>query len=814
MNFKNKCEIVIIGGGIAGCSVAYHLAKLNKTDVTLLERHQLTSGTTWHAAGLIMQLRSTHTITELAKYNVELYSTLESETGIATGFKQNGTLGVARTKDRMHETKTIASIAKSFKIEAEIITPSQAKEIYPSLNKSLIEGAIYIPKDGQTNPVDTTMSLISGAKKLGVSVHENTEVIDVKIQPNKSFTVFTRDGEINCEKLVLACGLWTRDFAAKLEVNVPLYPAEHFYVVTEPLKEATSDLPVLRDTDGHVYIKEDAGKFLVGAFEPWGKAISIEKLPKNVPFIELPEDWDHFELPYSKAMELLDPLNEVGISKFFNGPESFTPDLLFALGEVPGIQNCYISAGYNSEGIEFGAGAGRALAEWIVEGSPTMDLSSVDIARFHSFQNNRNYLHERIPEILGLHYKPHWPHYQKITSRGVRQSNLHDRWKKLGASFGEAMGWERPMWFAQNGQSTDNIYSHTKPNWFEATARECKAARESAIIIDQTSFGKHLIQGNDSLSFLQRTCSSNVDVPIGKIIYTHMLNHRGGIETDITINRRSETEFLIISSATMQPRDFNWIKKSIKKNEKVFISDVTSSYNVLSLQGPKSRNILTKLTTVDLSNNGFPFATSQEIEIGYTKVIANRLTYIGELGWEFFIPTEYALDVFDNLMAVGKEFDLRPAGYHALEHLRSERAYREYELDLTPEDTPLEAGLSFTIDWNKPGGFVGLEALLKQKKEGLLKKRLVCFRLKDPKAVLWHEEIIYRNGEIVGYVSSGAYSFNFGCSVALGYVKSNQGINKDFVETGDWEIESAGVCYKAEASLKPFYDPNGDKIKG
>ena len=814
MQLKKTTEIVIIGGGIAGSSLAYHLAKLNKTDITLLERHQLTSGTTWHAAGLIMQLRSTHSLTEIAKYNVELYSTLESETGVATGFKQNGTLGVARTKDRMHETKSMATIAKSFDIETEIITPSEAKDLYPTLNKECIEGAIYIPKDGQTNPVDTTMSLIAGAKKLGVSVHENIEVIDLKQNPDQSFTVFTKNEEINCEKLVIACGLWTRSLASKLGIKVPLYPAEHFYVVTEATKDAHKNLPVLRDTDGHVYIKEDAGKFLVGAFEPWGKAISLDKLPKDTPFIELPEDWDHFELPYTKAMELINPLKNIGISKFFNGPESFTPDLLFAIGEAPEIKNCFISAGYNSEGIEFGAGAGRALAEWIVNGSPTMDLSAVDIARFHPFQNNTNYLHDRIPEILGLHYKPHWPHYQKITSRGVRKSKLHDQWEKLGASFGEAMGWERPMWFAENGQSTENIYSHTKPNWFEATENECKAARESAIILDQTSFGKHLIRGDDSLSYLQRTCSSNIDVPIGKIIYTHMLNDRGGIETDITINRRKENEFLVISSATTQPRDLNWIKKSIKENEKVFVTDVTNNYTVLSLQGPRSRDILSKLTNADLTNDEFPFATSKEIEIGYTNVIANRLTYVGELGWEIFIPTEHSIDVFDNIIKAGKEFNLKPAGYHALEHLRSERAYREYELDLTPEDTPLEAGLGFTIDWNKPNGFIGRDALIKQKENGPLKKRLICFRLKDSEGILWHEEIIYRNDKIVGYVSSGAYSFTFKSSVALGYIKSERGINSDYIDTGHWEIESAGVRYKAEASFKPFYDPNGDRIKG
>ncbi|MCP4318728.1 MAG: FAD-dependent oxidoreductase, partial [Hyphomicrobiales bacterium] len=582
-------EIVVVGGGIAGASVAYHLAKLGKEDIAILERHQLTSGTTWHAAGLIMQTRGTHALTEIAMYNAELYAALEKETGQATGFKQNGTLGVARTKDRLHETARNASIAKSFGLEAHMISPKEAQDIYPAIDPSIIEGAVYIPNDGQTNPVDTCMSLIAGARKLGVKVTENAEVNDLWQIANGNYQLRTAEGVIECEKLVLACGLWSHELATKLGASVPLYAAEHFYVVTGVMEESQPTLPVLRDTDGHVYIKEDAGKFLVGAFEPWGKALPMTKLPQNTPFIELWEDWDHFELPMTKAMEILPALQTAEISKFFNGPESFTPDLLFMIGEVPELKNCFVSTGYNSEGIEYGAGAGRALAEWIDAGEPQMDLSFVDVARFHPFHFNQTYLRDRIPEVLGLHYKMHWPHYQPITGRGARKSALHDRWAKLNASFGEGMGWERPMWFAPNGQPTENIYSYFEPNWYKHTARECGAAREAAILLDQSSFGKHLVQGRDACKYLQHLCTGNVDVPPGKIVYTHMLNDKGGIETDITVNRISENEFIIISSATVQPRDKNWITQHITGDLNVTHTDITSAYAVLSLQGPKSR---------------------------------------------------------------------------------------------------------------------------------------------------------------------------------------------------------------------------------
>ncbi|MBT3926291.1 MAG: FAD-dependent oxidoreductase, partial [Rhodospirillaceae bacterium] len=525
------------------------------------------------------------------------------------------------------------------------------------------------------------------------------------------------------------------------------------------------------------------------------------------------EDWDHFELPYTKAMQILPDLENAGIGTFFNGPESFTPDLLFALGEAPGLPNCFISAGYNSEGIEFGPGAGRALAEWIVEGEPTLDLSNVDVARYHPFQINKKYLHERTAEILGLHYKPHWPHYQPETSRNVRKSTLHDRWAALNASFGEGMGWERPMWFAPEAASTENVYSHTTPNWFEHTARECQAARKAAILLDQSSFGKHLVQGRGATQFLQRLCAGNIDVPIGKLVYTHMLNSRGGIETDITVNRLGENRYLIISSATIHPRDKAWIERQIGGDENVTLTDVTSGYAVLSLQGPKSRKILSEVTDADLSNEAFPFATSQEIDLGYARIIANRLTYVGELGWEFHIPTEFAQGVFDAVMQAGASHGLKPAGYHALEHLRSERAYREYELDLTPEDTPLEAGLGFTVKLDKPGGFIGRDVLMRQKEAGPLTKRLVMFKLRDSEPVLFHEELIRRDGEILGYISSGAYGFTLGASVGMGYISHAGGITKDFIESGAWEIEIACERYPADASLRAFFDPTGERVK-
>ena len=635
-------EIAIVGGGVAGCSVAYHLTKLGARDVALFERGALTSGTTWHAAGLIMQLRLSHSMTAMARHNVELYASLEAETGQATGFKQNGTLGLARTKERLFDLKRYATIAKSFDIEAHIIGAKEAKEIYPAIDDAIVEGAIMIPGDGQTNPVDTTMSLAAGARQRGARIFEEAPVSGIARLASGVYRIETPEGATECEKLVLAAGLWTRDLAAPLGIPVALHACEHFYVVTEALDIATPGLPVLRDTDGYVYVKEDAGKLLVGAFEPQGKPLPIERLPAEQRFIELPEDWDHFELPYTKATEILPDLAEAGIAKFMNGPESFTPDQHFALGEAPGYPRLYIAAGFNSEGVEMGAGAGRALAEWIVAGEAASDLSDVDVARFHPFQVNKRYLGECAGESLGQIYAMPWPYKDREAGRPVRKSPIHDRLAARGAVFGESMGWERANWFAPPGTEPVNRYDHHRPNWFPHVAAECAAVRTGVGMLEQSSFGKHLVQGRDAAQALQRLCAGDMDVAPGRIVYTHMLNERGGIEVDVTVNRLAEDRYLIVSSAAFQPRDRAWIERHFAADEHVTLTDMTSAYSVLSVQGPDSRTLLAGLTDADMSNEAFPFGASQVIDLGYARVLANRISFVGELGWELYIDRTFS----------------------------------------------------------------------------------------------------------------------------------------------------------------------------
>ena len=805
-------RIVVVGGGVVGSSMAYQLTLAGVPDVVLLERGALGCGSSWHAAGLIMQLRGSHTTTEIAKYNAEFYPELEADTGMATGFKQNGTLAIGRNKDRVHEIKRRASLASSFGIDAHMLSPNEVKQMYPALDESLVTGGMFIPKDGQLSPVDTINALIAGAKKRGARIFENTLVEKMQQLASGEYRLETTNGIINCETLVLACGLWTRDFAAQLGARVPLHACEHMYVVTEALDFVVPTLPVLRDADGYTYLKEEAGKLLVGSFEPRGKPLPIERLPAEQQFIEIQEDWDHFAMPYTMAMQLVPALENAGIGKFMNGPESFTPDNLPCLGEAPGLRNCFIAAGLNSEGFEISPGISRALAHWIINGEPDMDLLEYDVARFHPFQVNKNYLRERSAEALGRTYEMAWPFKDHETSRPARKSPLHDRLAAAGACFGETAGWERPMWFAPKGIKPKNTYSYFRPNWYEHTAEECRAARNGVVIMDISSFGKTLVQGCDACEFLQWMCVSNVDIAIGKLIYTHMLNAMGGIECDITIDRRAEDCFIIYSSAGVHRRDMNWIGKHIGRDRFVTITDITAAYSVLNIQGPMSRELLQSITDTDFSNASFPFFTAQEIDIGYARVLAKRQTFIGELGWELQIPSEFSQDVYDIIIEAGKPFGLKQAGYHALEHLRCERGYREFVLDLAPDNTPFEAGLGFIVKMDKPGGFKGRQALLAQTGQ-VLSKRMVLFKLKDPEPALFQDELIRMNGEIVGYLSSGAYGFSLGSAVGMGYVEYSDGITAELIEKATFEIEIGGETWSADASLRSFYDPAGARVK-
>ena len=811
-DLPSHARIVVVGGGIVGSSIAYQLTRAGVADVVLLERGALSCGTSWHAAGLIMQLRGSHATTEVARYNAQFYPELEVDTGMATGFKQNGTLAIGRNSDRVHEMNRRASLARSFGIDAHVISPGEAKDMYPALDERLVAGGLFIPKDGQLSPVDTINALIAGAKKRGARIFEGTTVDKMQRRPSGEYRLETTNGDIECETLVLACGLWTRDFAAQLGARVPLHACEHMYVVTEPMDFIVPTLPVLRDTDGYTYMKEEAGKLLIGSFEPRGKPLPLENLPREQQFIELQEDWDHFELPYTRAMEMIPQLADIGINPFMNGPESFTPDSLPCLGEAPGLRNCFIAAGLNSEGFEISPGIARALAHWIINGEADMDLLDYDVARFHPFQVNKKYLRERAAESLGSIFEMGWPFKDHETSRPARKSHLHDRLAASGACFGETAGWERPMWFAPMGIAPENEYSYFRPNWYEHTAEECRAAREGVVIMDVSSFGKTMIQGRDACQFLQWMCVSNVDVAVGKLVYTHMLNSRGGIECDITIDRRAADCFIIYSSAGVHWRDMNWIARHIGPDQHVTITDVTAAYSVLNVQGPKSRDLLQSITDADLSNQAFPFLTAQEIDIGYARVLAKRQTFIGELGWELQISAEFVQDVYDILIEAGKPLGLKQAGYHALEHLRCERAYREFVLDLAPDDTPFEAGLGFIVKMDKTGGFHGREALLPQAGE-VLGRRMVMFKLKDPEPALFHDELIRMNGEIVGYLSSGAYGFTLGSAVGMGYVKHSDGVTAELIDSASFEIEIAGETWPADASLKSFYDPDGVRVK-
>ena len=809
-------QVVIVGGGVVGCSVAYHLTKLGWRDVVLLERKKLTCGTTWHAAGLVGQLRATSNMTRLAQYTADLYAGLEAETGQATGFKQNGSLSVASNEARMEELKRGASMARVFGLDVDVLSPQQAADLWPGLNVEDLVGAVHLPKDGQCNPTDTTMALAKGARMGGARIVEDCKVTGVLKNDGRVAGVTTEQGDIKAQYVVLCGGMWSRDFGRDCGVNLPLQACEHFYIVTEEIDGLSRDLPVLRDPDGCAYFKEDAGKLLVGAFEPNAKPWGMDGIPEDFAFDELPEDFDHFTPILEHAIMRAPILETAGIRTFFNGPESFTPDNRYMLGEAPELKNFYVATGFNSIGIQSAGGAGKVLAEWMVEGHPPMDLWDVDVRRMAPFQSNRSYLVQRATEALGLLYAMHWPYRQYETARNVRLSPLHDRLKARGACFGEVAGWERANWFApdsaQNGAEPQYEYSYKRQNWFPYAAEEHMAVRESVGLFDQSSFAKFLVQGRDSEAALQRICANDVAVPAGKVVYTQWLNERGGIEADLTVTRLAEDAYMVVTGAAVGGRDLHWLKRHIPEDSHAVVTDVTSGYAVLGVMGPCSRELLGRVTDADLSNEAFPFGTAQEIDLGCAKVRALRITYVGELGWELYVPSEFACGVFETLMAEGGDVGLRLAGMHVLDSCRIEKAFRHWGHDITDEDTPLEAGLGFACRFDKNVPFIGRDALLRQKEAGL-KKRLVQFALEEPEPLLYHNEPIYRDGEIVGYLSSGNYGHALGSAIGLGYVKNPDGVDADFVNSGRYEIEVACERIPAKASLRPLYDPKSERVR-
>ncbi|MFO8126492.1 FAD-dependent oxidoreductase [Yoonia sp.] len=808
----SHARVVIIGGGVIGCSVAYHLAKLGWTDVVLLERKQLTSGTTWHAAGLIAQLRATANMTRLAKYSQELYGSLEDETGVATGFKRVGSITVALTEERRAELSRSAGMARAFGVEIEEISPDEIKNRYAHLNIAGVTGGVYLPKDGQGDPANIALALAKGARMNGAVVAERTKVTGVNRAGRRVQSVdWEQGGEqgtMTCDMIVNCAGMWGHEVGRMAGVNVPLHACEHFYIVTEAISGLTQ-MPVLRVPDECAYYKEDAGKILLGAFEPHAKPWAMQGIPENFEFDQLPEDFDHFEPILEAAVERMPMLAEAGIHTFFNGPESFTPDDAYHLGLAPEMDNVWVAAGFNSIGIQSAGGAGMALSQWMDGGEKPFDLGDVDISRMQPFQGNKTYLFERSKETLGLLYADHFPFRQKATARGVRRTPFHQHLLDQGAVMGELAGWERANWFADEGQTPAYEYSWKRQNFFGNVAAELAAIRTNVGMYDMSSFGKIRVEGRDATAFMNYVGGGDYDVPVGKIIYTQFLNTRAGIEADVTVTRLSETTYLVVTPAATRLADQTWMQRH-QGQFNVVITDVTAGEGVLAVMGPNSRKLLEKVSPADFSNDTNPFGTAQDIEIGMGLARVHRVTYVGELGWEVYMSSDMAGHVFETLHAAGHDMGLKLCGMHMMDAARMEKGFRHFGHDITCEDHVLEAGLGFAVKTDKPD-FIGRNAVLRKREAGL-ERRLVQFKLTDPEPLLYHNEPVVRDGEVVGYLSSGGYGHHLGAAIGMGYVPCKGESVADLLAS-DFEIDVMGTRVRAEAQLKPFYDPQSARVK-
>lgn len=808
-----QARVVIIGGGVIGCSVAYHLTKLGWSDVVLLERTQLTAGTTWHAAGLLTSLRDTETQTRLAKYSQDLYRRLESETGQATGLIGCGSIQLAMTADKAEEMRRGMHMAHTFGVEAHEVSASEVGKMWPLADVSDLKAAFYFPDDGRVNPTDVTQALAKGARLGGARIFENTAVTDILTDRGRVSGVRTPAGEIRAEYVVNCAGMWARSVGRMAGVDVPLQAAEHYYLISEPVAGVHPMLPILRDPGNSAYIREEAGKLMVGLFEararPWG----MDGIPEDFRFGEISPDWERMYPHIEKAMRRVPCLLETGIKLLFCGPESFTADHNYLMGEAPHLKNFFVAAGFNSLGILSGGGVGFVMSHWIADGRAPMDVWTVDIRRTHAWQNNDRYLEDRIVETLGIGYQEHWPFRQAETARGVKKSVLHDRLAAAGACFGESAGWERPNWYARKGQAPVYEYGWGRQNWFDNNAQEHRSVRERVGVFEQSSFAKLMVIGRDAAAVLNRIATANVDVAVGRCVYTQFLNAAGGIEADLTVTRLASDRFLVVTAAFTQTHVEAWIRSAIAPEAVCLVSDATNGYAMLNVQGPASRTLLQSLSRDDFSSAGFPFATCREVRIGYQTVLALRLTYVGELGWELYIPTPFAQQVYDALIDAGAPHGLQHCGYHTLNSLRIEKAYRDWSHDIGPADSPLEAGLGFTCDWKKPGGFIGREPLLLQREAGLPKRRLVQFLLEDPEPLLYHNEPVYRDGERLGFITSGMYGHTLGAAVGLGYVTHQPGCSDAFILGGRYQIELAAGKVGAKASLAPLYDPKSLRVR-
>ena len=808
----SDAKIVIIGGGIVGCSTAYHLAKMGCNDVVLLEKAKLTSGSTFHAAGLVGQLRTNANITQLLGYSVELYQNLERETGLATGWKMNGGLRLACNEQRWIEVKRQATTAHSFGLDMHLLSPKEARDLWPIMDISDLVGAAFLPTDGQANPSDITQSLASGARKGGVRICEDVEVTGFEFDHDSVCGVHTSNGLIRCERVVICAGQWSRQLGLLAGVNIPLVSVQHQYLITDRMADVPSDLPTLRDPDRLTYFKEDVGGLVMGGYEPNPIPWAQNGIPEGFNFTLLDNNWDHFEPLMEQAIARVPALADAGIKQMINGPESFTPDGNFILGEAPERKNLFVGAGFNAFGIASGGGAGMALAEWVLKGEPPFDLWPIDIRRFGRPHSDIEWVRKRTLEAYSKHYTMAWPFEENRSCRPYRQSPLYDLLKSQGACFGEKLGWERPNWFATTEQKAEDEYGFGRQNWFDAVGEEHRGVRERVALFDQTSFAKYRLHGKDALQALSWICANNIDTEIGAVVYTQMLNTRAGIECDLTVTRIGENEFYLVTGTGFATHDYNWIARNIPPHCEVQIDDITDAWAVLSLMGPRTRDLLQLLVEDDLSNEAFAFATMREIQICGATIRALRVSYVGELGWELHVPVDSAVAVYQQLMTAGEQYGIANAGYRAIESLRLEKAYRAWGADIGPDYTPLEAGLGWAVDIKSGKPFIGREAIIAQS-EKPLQKSLACFSVDDRDIVLLGRETIFRNGERVGWLSSAGWGYTLNKNIGFGYVRCADGVDRDYLLGGSYELEVATDRVACNLHLQPLYDPKMERMK-